>query len=112
MDDTWTGGEREMLAVLREAFVDECVVPPEVVRAAYGAFSWRTIEVEVGDGELLGQVVPAPEEARMQVTLQDGTTTSVDVDDLGCFAIRPIPGVPFRLHLSNGSSVVTDWIRI
>ncbi len=152
MDDIWTGNDQELVAMLREAVHGEHVVPPQVLQAAYGAFSWRTIdaelaaltydsttaepalsgarsnqaplraltfasstltiEVEVGEGELLGQVVPAPGDARIQVTLQDGTSTVVAVDPLGCFAIAPIPGAPFRLHLTNGSSVVTDWIRI
>lgn len=70
-----------------------------------------TIELEVEPNALLGQLVPA-QTGSVIVLLRDGTSSSVPVLDLGCFAIEPIPDQPFRLQLDGDSRTVTDWITL
>lgn len=70
-----------------------------------------TIEVEIEPTVLLGQIVPS-ESGSLLVIRQDGVQESFEVDDLGCFAIEPIPTVPFRIQLAGQFSVATDWITL
>ena len=72
-----------------------------------------TIELEVGDDSLLGQLVPTGE-GTIEVLTQGGGTTLIPVDEVGCFPVRPIPASPFRLRCRTaaGPSVVTGWITL
>jgi hypothetical protein len=72
-----------------------------------------TIELEVDDGSLLGQLVPTGE-GTIEVQTRDGVIASIPVDEVGCFPISPIPPSPFRLRCrtTDGSSVVTGWITL
>jgi hypothetical protein len=83
------------------------------LRALTFASSGLTIELEVTDGGLLGQVVP-PEPAVVEVQVQDGTASQFAADRLGCFTVRPVPRVPFRLRCRIGSrvDVLTSWLSL
>ncbi len=72
-----------------------------------------TIELEVGDDSLLGQLVPTGEGA-VEVQTQTGVVATVGVDEVGCFPISPIPPSPFRLRCRSaaGHSVITGWITL
>jgi hypothetical protein len=72
-----------------------------------------TIELEVGDDSLLGQLVPTGE-GTIEVLTQGGVTTFIPVDEVGCFPVSPIPASPFRLRCRTaaGPSVVTGWITL
>lgn len=70
-----------------------------------------TIELEVEPNALLGQLVPA-QTGSVIILLRDGTSSTVPVLDLGCFAIEPIPDQPFRIQLDGDSRTVTDWITL
>ncbi len=81
--------------------------------AALRAFTLRatvlTIELEVSDGALLGQLVPA-QPGRIEVRAR-GSSTVVVADEIGCFAIDPIPAGPFRLHCRlPAGEVRTGWL--
>jgi len=72
-----------------------------------------TIEIEVGQDVLMGQVVPARSEL---VILQcaDGRVDEATADDAGFFLLRrPVQG-PIRLKWPNGEAAgaVTGWISI
>jgi hypothetical protein len=43
-----------------------------------------------------------------------GMITNIPVDDLGCFAVDPIPASPFRLRFrsEDGVDVVTGWVTL
>jgi hypothetical protein len=71
-----------------------------------------SIELEVGEGSLLGQVIP-PRAGTLEVHTTAGVTSS-PVDEIGCFAITPIPTSPFRLRccMEDGADVLTGWITL
>ncbi len=71
------------------------------------------IELEVTENSLLGQVVPA-QAATIGVEAHDSADIQIASDEIGCFAIHPIPPGPFRLHCraSGGVDVLTRWITL
>jgi hypothetical protein len=72
-----------------------------------------TLELEVTENSLLGQVVPA-QAATIDVEAHDSPDTQIASDEIGCFAIQPIPSGPFRLHCraAGGVNVITGWITL
>lgn len=72
-----------------------------------------TIEVEVTENSLIGQVIPL-REGTLEAQAQDGASTSAQVDEIGSFSVAPIPSGPFRLRYRNeqGMDVVTGWITL
>jgi hypothetical protein len=72
-----------------------------------------SIELEVADDALFGQLIPAqPGTAEMQT--RSGQTVTVPIDDVGCFTIRQPPGGPFRLrcHTEAQAEVRTGWVTL
>lgn len=70
------------------------------------------LELELSSGALIGQVI-APERASVELTTLDapGTSTDVEVDDVGFFSVRPAPTGPFKLTLHlMGRHIVTPRI--
>lgn len=70
-----------------------------------------TLELEVRDAELLGQVTPV-RTGQVTVTLWDGTGRSFPLDELGCFVVAPVPAFPFRLRLDGEPGLATGWISL
>ena len=71
-----------------------------------------TIELEVGDDVVMGQVVP-PHADRIVLESADGRLLETDADDAGFFLLRRPPRGPVRLQWhGQGSSVVTQWMTI
>jgi hypothetical protein len=83
------------------------------VRALTYTSAHLTIELEVTQDSLLGQVVPA-QPAMIRVQPRTGAETALDADEIGCFSVRPIPSGPFRLHCrtASGTDTVTGWITL
>jgi len=83
------------------------------IRALTFTSAQLTIELEVAQDSLLGQVVPA-QAGTIQVQPRAGAETALSVDEIGCFSIHPIPSVPFRLHCRTaaGLDVLTGWITL
>lgn len=83
------------------------------IRALTFTSAHLTIEVEVSQDSLLGQIVPA-QRGTVRIQPRDGTETTVPADEIGCFAIRPIPSGPFRLHCQTaaGTGVLTGWVAL
>jgi hypothetical protein len=85
--------------------------------AAARAFTFAsadlTIEIEASDDSLLGQVVPV-QQGSVQIQTSTGEVMTAALDELGCFTVRPIPAVPFRLHCrtAGGSDMLTGLIAI
>lgn len=72
-----------------------------------------TIEVEIGDGAVVGQLVP-PQPARIRLDHPRGQTW-VDADDLGRFSAEGIASGHLRLTChpaSGGGAVQTAWTLI
>ena len=82
------------------------------IRALTFTSAHLSIELEVGENSLLGQVIP-PQAGTLETYTKAGLTTS-QVDESGYFAVEPIPASPFRLrfHTSDGADVVTGWITL
>jgi hypothetical protein len=72
-----------------------------------------TIELEVSEESLLGQIIPA-QRGTVRIQPADGTETTVPADEIGCFAIRPIPSRSFRLYCQTMGSAdaLTGWITL
>ena len=83
------------------------------IRALTFTSAHLSIELEIGDSALLGQIMP-PRPGRIEAQTQAGATTPAPVDEIGCFSIEPIPPGPFRLHChtEDGTDVVTGWITL
>ena len=71
-----------------------------------------SIELEVGQSTLLGQIVP-PQTGTLEIHTSAGVASS-RVDEIGCFAVTPIPASPFRLRcrMEDGADVLTGWITL
>jgi hypothetical protein len=72
-----------------------------------------TIELEVTEDSLIGQVVPA-QAAMIEVETRDGAETSAPSDEIGCFSVHPIPAGSFRIRCRTADSadVLTGWITL
>lgn len=82
------------------------------IRALTFTSARLSIELEVSEDSLLGQILP-PQAG----TLEIHTTTGIDnttVDEIGIFAVEPIPSGSFRLRYRtpNGVDVMTGWITL
>jgi len=86
---------------------------PAFLRAMTFATADLTIEVEITEDAILGQVLP-PRAGVVNVQLAKGEGVTVVVDEAGGFVVRPIPSASFRLHCRTaaGVSALTDWIAL
>lgn len=86
---------------------------PAAVRALTFSSAHLTIELEVTQDSVLGQVVPA-QPAMIRVQPRDGAETALSADEIGCFAVQPIPSGPFRLRCRAAPDVdaITGWITL
>ncbi|MFJ3335069.1 hypothetical protein [Streptomyces sp. NPDC086766] len=70
-----------------------------------------TVDVEVTEDGLLGQLMP-PRPARIEVLSGPHAGVPLTADDLGRFAGDAPPAGPFALRLRTGGDVVvTEWLR-
>jgi hypothetical protein len=72
-----------------------------------------TIELEVANDSLVGQVVPA-QPAVISVLPRVGDELVITADEIGCFSVEPIPVGQFRLRCrtSAGVETMTGWITL
>ena len=82
------------------------------IRALTFTSARLSIELEVAEGSLLGQIIP-PRAGTLEVHTTAGVTSS-PVDEIGCFVVDPIPSSPFRLRCrtEDGTDVLTGWITL
>jgi len=83
------------------------------IRALTFTSAHFSIELEVTEGSLLGQIIP-PREGTIEAKTGAGATTAAPVDEIGFFSIEPVPASPFRLHYraAEGTDLVTGWITL
>ncbi len=68
------------------------------------------VEVELHDGEVEGQLVPA-HAGSVTVRSPDGVVTSVDTDEVGWFHLDARPHGPVRLVCtSDAGTCMTEWL--
>ena len=72
-----------------------------------------SIELEVSDERLLGQIIQA-RDGTVEKQTGTGAAVTVEVDVTGCFYIEPRPEIPFRLRCrtTDDLDVVTGWITL
>ena len=83
------------------------------IRALTFTSARLTIELEVTEDSLVGQIVPV-QAATIEVQARAGAPVPVAADEIGCFVIRPIPSRPFRLdcRTTGGTDALTGWITL
>jgi hypothetical protein len=83
------------------------------IRALTFTSAHVSIELEVTESSLLGQIIP-PRAGTVETQTKAGTTTTTPIDEVGCFAVDPIPASPFRLRCrtADGTDVLTGWITL
>jgi hypothetical protein len=83
------------------------------VRALSFASAHLSMELEVAEDCLLGQVIP-PRAGTLEAQTAAGASTKTTVDEIGCFAVDPIPASPFRLRFraADGTDVLTGWVTL
>jgi hypothetical protein len=83
------------------------------IRALTFTSAHLTIELEVTVESLIGQIVP-PQPATIKVQPKVGPETAVQADEIGLFAIQPIPSGSFRLHCRTdaGTEALTGWLSL
>jgi hypothetical protein len=83
------------------------------IRALTFTSGGLSIEVEVTEDCLLGQIIP-PRGGTLEVHDKTGATMTSPIDEIGCFTVEPIPVSPFRLRFrtTDGVDVVTGWITL
>lgn len=89
--------------------------PPEtaVIRAMNFSSAHLSVELEVTETCLLGQVSP-PQSGTIETQTSAGSVTSTSLDEVGSFAIDPVPPSPFRLRCrpADGTDALTGWITL
>jgi hypothetical protein len=83
------------------------------IRALTFTSAHLSVELEVMEDSLLGQVLPA-QAAVVEVHGGTGGETEILTDEIGCFTIRPIPRCPFRLSCRVAASLgmLTNWLTL
>lgn len=114
----WHGIDAELASLSYDSLQD--AGRPSGVRseaAAVRALTFQSerfsIEVEVTDDALFGQLVPpAPGMAELQA--RSGQVVTVPIDDVGCFTFGQRPDGAFRLRCHTGSQadVRTGWVTL
>lgn len=112
----WRDPDAEMAALSHDS-ADSIAAESAGIRSAGGSRSLTftaaglVIEAELHSGALFGQVVP-PQTGEIELRGQDGSVVAGEVDEIGWFSLRPIPGGRFRLRLrtGDGQSVLTEWV--
>jgi hypothetical protein len=81
------------------------------LRALTYATHHITIELEVTADAIFGQLLP-PQTGSISAHVAAGHVTDASADEMGFFAIRPMPKGAFRLRCrtTSGADVLTGWI--
>jgi hypothetical protein len=83
------------------------------IRALTFTSAHLSIELEVTEDSLVGQIIPA-QTGVIKIRSRDGAERELRADEIGCFSIHPIPSGPFRLHCRTAAGVnaLTGWITL
>jgi hypothetical protein len=99
------GRDRDLVAAVRSEAAS--------IRALTFTSTQLSIELEVTEDALLGQVVP-PRAGTLEVQTMAGTIATIPMGVLGLVSVEPIPASPFRLRCRTGNDtdVLTGWITL
>jgi hypothetical protein len=111
----WRNVDAELAALTHDSTAAPAGTRQESAPLRAFTFAARelSIEVEVADNALLGQIVP-PRPGRIELRAGDGTIRTADVDEVGWFTLRPLPTGMFRLYLqtAEGAQILTEWMTL
>ena len=114
---TWRTVDAELAALMYDsasALADSGARSEQAatVRAMTFTSEGLTIEIEIRDTEILGQIQPG-NIGEVHVDQQNRPRTTHPVDDVGGFLVSPVPTYPFRIVVPTASGlVVTGWVTI
>jgi hypothetical protein len=115
---TWHNIDAELAQLTYDSSRDTDPVPSTraeaaSIRSLTFTSAHITIELEVSQDSLVGQIVP-PQAGTIKILHRDSPETAVAADEIGCFSIRPIPPGPFRLHCRTEADLdaFTGWITL
>ena len=99
-----SASDRDAVAVVRSEAAS--------IRALTFTSGQLSIELEVTESSLVGQIIP-PRAGTLEVHTTAGVV-STPVDEIGSFVVDPIPASPFRLRCrtQDGADVLTGWITL
>jgi hypothetical protein len=83
------------------------------IRALSFTSAHLTIELEVTQESLVGQIIPG-QAGTIVVQPRQGAEMTAAVDEIGCFSIQPVPSAEFRLYCRTvgGTEAQTGWIAL
>ena len=115
----WRRLDTELAELLEDSVLDEAAA---LTRGGGGRLlTFRsedvTIDVEIQDGQLLGQLAPPPAAATVELQAEDGTViASAETDGLGRFRLELGGEGRFRLRVVRrdpaGAPVETSWFSL
>jgi hypothetical protein len=112
----WRIADAELARLTRDSATEPVgaatrAAEPTTVRSVSFVARELSIEVDLTDDALRGQVVP-PQPGEVDLRRSDGSIRTVPVDEVGWFVIRPVPHMMFRLHVrtADGVTVITQWL--
>ncbi|HEY8045680.1 MAG TPA: hypothetical protein VIF35_15530 [Streptosporangiaceae bacterium] len=115
---TWHNVDAELAALTFDSAAQPAAAPAVRAEEAGPRFlsfvgSELTIELEIGPDSIVGQIVPS-QPGHVDACPATGPAATAEIDEIGCFIIRPLPSSPFRLHCHTtaGVSVLTTWIML
>jgi len=83
------------------------------IRALTFTSAHLSIELEVAEDCLLGQLVPA-QSGTIETQTGTGAISVTLADEVGLFSVEPLPVGAFRLRCqtANGTDVLTGWVTL
>ncbi len=113
----WHDIDAELAQLTYDSSQASALAPTRAEAASIRALTFTsprlTIELEVTEDSLLGQIVPA-QAAMIEVQNRGGPPTAAMSDEIGCFSVQPVPRGPFRLRCQTAGNVevLTGWITL
>jgi hypothetical protein len=112
---TWRNIDAELAQLSYDSACQSAPIRAEAasIRALTFASAHLSIELEVMDDSLFGQILPA-QAAIVEVQARTDAETEISTDEIGCFTIHPIPRSPFRLRCRVAAriGVLTGWLTL
>jgi hypothetical protein len=114
---TWRTVDAELAALTFDSAVEAAAPALRAEEASPRFLTFAgaelTIELEIGPDSIVGQIVPS-QAGHVDTCPASGAAATAELDEIGCFIIRPLPASPFRLHChtATGVSVLTTWITL
>jgi hypothetical protein len=114
---SWRTVDTELMALSYDSVLHEDALVRRADGSAVRTASFQgdglTLEVEIDDGNLLGQLVPG-QACRVTLERVDGSTLTTETDDTGFFSMPDLTlGHPVRFTLNvDDSPKTTDWLPL